>query len=117
MKMQAWIGGVAISLAALLMTAGAGAAAEQAVKLYVPYSKLTDLSEDQKKQISAIEADYRARIKQLETEKDAKITALLTDAQNASLGKLGEADKAKRKAYYDKKKETKAAEKSKEQAK
>lgn len=89
---------------------GGSLSAQQAVKLYVPYSKLTDLSEDQQKQISAIEVDYRARIKQLEDEKDAKIVALLTEPQKAALKKMDDDEKAKRKTYLDKKK---AADKSK----
>ena len=113
MKRRICVGGAVLCLGMMLVAASA---AEQAIKLYVPYSKLADLSDDQKKQISGIEADYRDRIKQLEEEKDSKIVVLLSDSQKVALGKLGAADKSKRKAYNDKKKEMKAAEKTKEQA-
>jgi hypothetical protein len=93
--------------------------AKEPTRVYAPYSHLTDLSEDQKKQVAAIQADYRARIKALEAEETTKVDALLTEPQKKAVAKM-ESDADARhaeasKEYREKAKEEK--EKAKEEAK
>lgn len=75
----------------------------KAIKLVQPWSKVTDLTDEQKQKLFDIHEDYKAKMKALDAEEEAQSNAVLTDAQKAQLQEALEADKASRK--------TKAAEK------
>src|SRR4051794_12688695 len=76
------------------------------IKLTQPWSKLTDLSDDQKGQINDIHQKALAEIKAIHDREEAQIMALLNDQQKAELKKLSDEEKAQEKAKRaDKKKE------------
>lgn len=105
------IAALAIGSGALLAEEKADKAAkkETAPRVLVPFSKLT-LTEDQKKQIAAVQSDYAGKVKALQAEERTKIETLLTADQKKELAKIEE-DAAKRRAEYAKKyRERKAAE-------
>lgn len=81
---------------------------DKSPKVYAPYSKLQDLSAEQKTQIAAAQAEAKEKIKQIEADMHAKIQALLTDDQKAVFKALEQAEKEKAKertkAYLEKKK-------------
>lgn len=76
---------------------------ERPIRLTVPWNKVKDLSDDQKKQINEVHVDTVAKIKALEAEEDEKCMAILTEEQRKVLEETIEQEKADRKAAKAKK--------------
>lgn len=87
--------------------AHAGHHHDATARVYAPYSKLS-LTEDQKKQIAQVQAEYRAKIAALLTEERAKVASMLTDEQKKQLADMVEKMKEHRaeaaKNYREKRK-------------
>lgn len=109
---------VVAGLAAMTLAGGAIAFAAEAagdkpakpIKLVQPWSKVKDLSDDQKVQISAIHTDMVAKQKAIEAEAKAKILAILTPEQKAQLDATLAEEAAARKAKDAEKKKEKEGE-------
>ncbi len=84
-------------------------ATKPSVKLFAPYSKLTDLSEDQSAKIEEIHKKFLADRKALEEKQTADIDALLTDAQKTELTKASMEKKTMQSEKNAKKKADEAA--------
>ena len=70
----------------------------KAIKLVQPWSKLTDLSDEQKTQINDVHQKALAQIKAIHDKEEADIMALLNDQQKTELKKLSDEEKAQEKA-------------------
>lgn len=95
---------------ALAFAAEAGEKAARPIKLPQPWSKVKDLSDDQKVQISAIHTDMVAKQRAIETEAKAKILELLTPEQKAQLDATLAEESAARKAKDAERKKEKEGE-------
>lgn len=82
------------------------------IKLVQPWSKVTDLTDEQKQQLYDIHEDYKAKMKALELEEKEKSEAVLTDAQKAQLGETTAAEKAEKKLKDAEKRAAEKAEKA-----
>jgi hypothetical protein len=72
--------------------------AKRNVRLVQPWSKITDLSDDQKSQIIAIHADFTQRINRLRAEENERCLSVLSEDQKAALEALLAREAAERKA-------------------
>jgi hypothetical protein len=89
---------IAVAGGAYAFAEGPATKPAKAPKLVQPWSKVKDLSDDQKVQISAIHSDMVAKQKAIEADAKAKILALLTPEQKAQLDATLAEESAARKA-------------------
>jgi hypothetical protein len=73
------------------------------IRLTTPWSKVADLSDDQKNQINAIHVETIEKIKALEAEEDEKCMSLLSTDQQKALEATIEKEKADKKVAKGKK--------------
>lgn len=74
------------------------------LRLVQPWSKVTDLTDEQRQQLYDIHEDFKAKLKALEAEEEEKCNAVLTDAQKAQMAAAIEEEKAAKKAKAAEKK-------------
>ena len=76
---------------------------QKAIRLTVPWNKVKDLTDDQRKQINDVHVDTIAKIKALEADEDEKCMAILSDEQQKALQETLDQEKADKKAAKGKK--------------
>lgn len=81
------------------------------IRLTLPWSGLTTLSDEQKEQINQIHQEALAQIKAIHQREETKILALLSDDQKAELKRLDDQRKAEAKQKRAEKKKTAADQK------
>jgi len=74
------------------------------IKLTQPWSKLTDLSDEQKGQINEIHQKALAEVKAIHDREESQIMALLSEPQKAELKKISDEEKAQEKSKRAEKK-------------
>lgn len=88
--------------------------AKRSARLVQPWSKVADLTEDQKEQIIAIHAEIVEKINALQEEERERCLAVLTGEQQAALNATLAREAAERKAKAAEKRSSKAAPADKE---
>ena len=104
----------AVLLAAMVVaraqeTDGAEKKAARQARLVLPWTKLSNLTDEQKTQIREIHGKALAEIKAIRQREEAEIMALLTEDQKTQLAALKEAQAAERKAKAAEAKDEKKA--------
>jgi Spy/CpxP family protein refolding chaperone len=81
---------------------------KRATRLVQPWSKVTDLTEEQKEQLGTIHAEITDRINALRDEERERCLAVLTEEQKAALDATMAREAAERKAKSAEKRSSKA---------
>ncbi len=98
MRSIRWIAVGVLAVAGVTFAEPSTQPAKKAIRVASPWSKVTDLSEDQKEKLVAIRSDIAGKIKALREEEQVRCGEVLTPEQKAALEATLAREAAERKA-------------------